>query len=185
MNRIAGAMLFGSLVIPAAARAQQPPSQSPPAAGPLAAALTSALQRAVRNMPAAADSMPADKYGFRPTPQQMTFGEIIAHEAESNETLCAALGGGTQTPTESTAGAAASKEALVARIRQSFESCRAVVAAVTESTLADSVPYFGGRKATRARVAIALAQDWADHYAQAAMYLRLNGILPPSARPRN
>jgi hypothetical protein len=46
------------------------------------------------------------------------------------------------------------------------------------------VLFFGGRKATRARAVIALAQDWADHYAQAAMYLRLNGILPPSARPR-
>jgi hypothetical protein len=35
---------------------------------------------------------------------------------------------------------------------------------------------------TKARAAIALAQDWADHYAQSAMYLRLNGILPPTAR---
>jgi hypothetical protein len=60
-----------------------------------------------------------------------------------------------------------------------------VVAGLSESALADSAPFFGGRKATKARVAIALAQDWADHYAQAAMYLRLNGILPPSARPRN
>jgi hypothetical protein len=54
--------------------------------------------------------------------------------------------------------ATASKEALVERIRRSFESCRAVVAGLTESTLADSVPFFGGRKATKARGAIALAQ---------------------------
>ena len=52
-----------------------------------------------------------------------------------------------------------------------------------ESGLGDSVPYFGGRKATRARAVISLALDWADHYAQAAMYLRANGILPPSAQP--
>jgi hypothetical protein len=37
---------------------------------------------------------------------------------------------------------------------------------------------------TKARAVIALAQDWADHYAQVAIYLRLNGILPPSARRR-
>jgi hypothetical protein len=59
-----------------------------------------------------------------------------------------------------------------------------VVSQLKESTLGDSVPFFGGRKVTRARAVIVLAQDWADHYAQAAMYLRANGILPPSARPR-
>lgn len=185
MNRVAAALLVAGLVIPGVARAQQPQDQGPTPAGPLAAAMLTAMERAAQYMPAAAEWMPADKYSFRPTPEQMTFGEIIAHEAESNQTLCAALGGGTRTPTESTAGSSAPKEALVERIRQSFESCRAVVAAITEGTLADSVPFFGGRKATKARVAVALAQDWADHYAQAAMYLRLNGLLPPSARPRN
>jgi len=185
MNRRAGAVLVALLVIPAVARAQQPQGQDTTPAGPLAAAMSRAWQRAAEYMPAAAEWMPADKYGFKPTPEQMSFGEIIAHEAESNETLCAALGGGTRTPTESTAGASAPKEALVERIRRSFESCRPVVLALKESALADSVPYFGGRKATKARVAVALVQDWADHYAQAAMYLRLNGLLPPSARPRN
>jgi hypothetical protein len=80
--------------------------------------------------------------------------------------------------------ASASKEALIARLRASFETCGGIVANVTESQLGDSVPFFGGRKVTKARAAIALAQDWADHYAQAAIYLRLNGILPPSARRR-
>ena len=73
---------------------------------------------------------------------------------------------------------------LVARLRRSFEYCGTVVGSVKDAQLGDSVPFFGGRKATRARAVIALAQDWADHYAQAAMYLRANGILPPSARPR-
>jgi hypothetical protein len=29
-----------------------------------------------------------------------------------------------------------------------------------------------------------LSGGWADHYAAAAQYLRLNGILPPSAQPK-
>lgn len=184
MNR-AGAVLVALFLSPAAAWAQQPQRQDTTPAGPLAAALLITLRRAAEYMPAAAEWMPADKYGFKPTPEQMSFAEIIAHESESNETLCAALGGAPRRPTESTAGASAPKAALVERIRRSFESCQAVVTGLKESALADSVPYFGGRKATKARVAIALAQDWADHYAQAAMYLRLNGLLPPSARPRN
>lgn len=164
------------------ANAQAP--QGPQPSGPLSAAMLSAWQRASRAMPAAADLMPAEKFTYKPTPGQMSFGEIIAHEAESNETLCRALAGGTQTPSESAAGATAPKADLVARLRKSFDTCGSVVAQIKESALGDSVPFFGGRKATKARAAVALAQDWADHYAQAAIYLRLNDILPPTARPR-
>jgi hypothetical protein len=170
--------LLLSLVLPAAVAAQQP------ALGPLATALRGALTRVTQNMPGAADLMPADKFGFKPTPEQLSFGEIIAHEAQSNETLCAAIAGGAATPSESAAGATAPKDQLVARLRKSFDYCGTVIAAMNEAALGDSVQFFGGRKATRARAIIILAQDWADHYAQAAMYLRANGILPPSARPR-
>jgi hypothetical protein len=30
---------------------------------------------------------------------------------------------------------------------------------------------------------IDIVADWADHYSTEASYLRLNGILPPSAQP--
>jgi hypothetical protein len=182
MKRVLGVAAAAILAVPAAGLSQMQPS--PPTVGPLSAALVSAWQRASVNMPGAADAMPADKFSFKPTPAQMSFGEILAHESQSNETLCAAVAGGQQTPSESAAGATAPKDQLVARLRKSFEYCGGIVAKLAESALGDSVPYFGGRKATKARAAVALAQDWADHYAQAAMYLRLNGILPPSARPK-
>ncbi len=179
MKRLFGVALLVSLTVPAVARAQEPGS------GPVAGALKAALQRAIRAMPGAAELMPAEKFGFKPTPEQMSFGEILAHEAQSNETLCGAIAGLAQTPSESAAGATAPKEQLVERLRKSFDYCGNVIGQLNEATLGDSVPFFGGRKATRARAAIALAQDWADHYAQAAMYLRANGILPPTARPRS
>ena len=159
-------------------------AQAPPSVGPMSAALLVAWQRAANNMPAAAEAMPADKFAFKPTPAQMSFGEIVAHEAQSNETLCAAVAGGTAAPSENAAGATAPKDQLIVRLRKSFETCGAIVARLAESQLGDSVPYFGGRRATKARAAVALVTDWADHYAQAAMYLRANGIVPPSAQPR-
>ncbi len=178
MKRVLSLVALASLTAVATLPAQQPGS------GPLASALRAALTRVTANMPGAADLMPAEKYGFKPTPEQMSFGEIIAHEAQSNETLCAAIAGSAATPSESAAGATAPKDQLVARLKKSFDYCGTVIAQLNEGTLGDSVPFFGGRKATRARAVIVLAQDWADHYAQAAMYLRANGILPPSARPR-
>ena len=35
-------------------------------------------------MIAAADEMPADKYNFSPTPQQMTFAHLILHATRLN-----------------------------------------------------------------------------------------------------
>lgn len=170
------------LIVPASLSAQPPAPMA--SSGTVGAALLSAYQRYARNMPGAADLMPADKFSYKPTPAQMSFGEIMAHEASANESVCAAMAGGAMTPNESAAGATAPKDQLVDRLRKSFETCAAIVAKLPDSALGDSVPFFGGRKATKARAAIALAQDWADHYAQASMYLRLNGILPPSAQPR-
>jgi len=177
MKPVLGVAVLAVLALPAVARAQE-------SMGPLATVLKGRATAYARNMGGAADSMPAEKYGWKPSPAQLSFGEIIAHEAESNETLCGAIAGGAQTPTESPAGATAPKDQLVARIKKSFEYCGNVVAQLKEAGLGDSVPFFGGRKATRARAVIALVADWADHYAQAAMYLRANGILPMSAQPR-
>jgi len=53
---------------------------------------------------------------------------------------------------------------------------------VNDSKLADSVPFFGGRKVTRAMAMLIMVDDWADHYSQQAIYLRLNGLVPPSAK---
>jgi hypothetical protein len=46
------------------------------------------------------------------------------------------------------------------------------------------VSFFGERKVTRAKLIFAAAQDWADHYSQLAIYLRLNGLLPPTAKQK-
>jgi hypothetical protein len=53
---------------------------------------------------------------------------------------------------------------------------------VQDSQLGDQVTLFGGRPASKAAALFALAGGWADHYGAAAIYLRLNGILPPTAQ---
>ena len=65
-----------------------------------------------------------------------------------------------------------------------FRSCTTALAKVDDSKLADEIELFGGRKGLRAFALIALTNDWADHYSSVAMYLRLNGLLPPTAQPK-
>ena len=40
---------------------------------------------------AVAEAMPPDQYGFRPHPESMNFGELIAHIATTNYQFCAGL----------------------------------------------------------------------------------------------
>jgi hypothetical protein len=73
----------------------------------------------------------------------------------------------------------------MARLRETFDYCGTALAGLTDAQLSDSVPMFGGpRKATRAFMLLITAGDWTDHYSQLAVYLRLNGMLPPTAQRR-
>jgi hypothetical protein len=70
----------------------------------------------------------------------------------------------------------------VPRLKESFQFCETALAKVDDSRLSEQLPFFGERKLSRAEVMLATAQDWADHYSQLAIYLRLNGLLPPTAK---
>jgi hypothetical protein len=158
----------------ATAAAQDPPT-------PVSDALRSAAGRAGNNFIAAAEEMPAGRYGFKPTPAQMSFGDVIAHMSAGNDALCSSIGG-LAAPKRSEVGAGAPKEKLVARLRETFRFCESALAGVNDSRLGAKVPYFGAREISRAEAMVAAAEEWAGHYSQLAVYLRLNGLLPPSAK---
>ncbi|HXE60225.1 MAG TPA: DinB family protein [Gemmatimonadaceae bacterium] len=134
-----------------------------------------------KNLVAAAEAMPADKYSFKPTPAQMSFGQILVHLSQGNDYLCGAIGG-EKAPTRSKVAATDSKDTLVARLKETFAFCDQVLAKVDDSKLGEQLPFFGGKTRSRAAVMTLTTGDWADHYSQSAIYLRLNGVLPPTAK---
>lgn len=148
---------------------------------PVAQAFRQNAQRVGKNLIAAAEDMPADKYSFRPTPQQMSFAQIVLHLAQGNDFLCGAIAG-QKAPARQKIDTTASKEALVNRLRETFTFCDQALASLDDSKLTEQLPMFGGQKMTRAAVMTLTTGDWADHYSQSAIYLRLNGILPPTAK---
>jgi len=149
-------------------------------ASPVADALRSHVQRAGRNLVAAAEEMPAGKYGFKPTPAQMSFGEVIAHVAAGSDFLCSSVGG-VAAPKRAGLAAGAPKERLVGQLRETFRFCESAIAKVDDSRLSGKVPYFGDGEISRADAMFAATEEWAGHYSQLAVYLRLNGHLPPTA----
>jgi hypothetical protein len=148
---------------------------------PVLDALRQNAEQAQRNLVGAAESMPADKYGFKPTPAQMSFGELVLHVAGANDYMCSTISG-TKVPAEPKLQPTGSKETLVARVRRSFAFCTSALAKVGDDALGENVPFFGGRTISRAGAVLDLVADWADHYGASAIYLRLNGILPPTAK---
>ena len=146
---------------------------------PVGDALRVNEQRMAQNLVAAAEEMPADQYGFKPTPAQMSFAKVVVHLAEGNDYLCGTIAG-VKAPERAKVDTTDTKDKLVARLRETFQFCDTALAKVDDSKLAEQLPFFGGRPASRASVI-----DWADHYSQAANYLRLNGHLPPTAKRQN
>lgn len=164
------------------------PQTFKPSANPVSDTVRDLAARASQNLVASAELMPADKYSFHPTEAQMTFGQLIVHIVQTNVALCSAISGAPSpmTPDELKKLAPTdSKEALVSAIKQSFAVCTDAAAKVSDSQLGEEVSMFGRRTGlSRAAAMITIATDWADHYSTAASYLRLNGILPPTAQPK-
>jgi uncharacterized damage-inducible protein DinB len=153
---------------------------------PVTDVVKSQLERVSKNIIGAAEEMPADKYSYKPTEQQMTFGHLMGHITEANRFFCGKLSDATTpTPDEKEEGKPTeSKDKLVADLKASFDGCSSALAKMDDSKLGQPVTLFGGRKSNKAGALIGLSNNWADHYSAAAMYLRLNGLLPPSAQKK-
>jgi len=181
------ALILAVPLVPGRAAAQGPPTFTP-SPNPVSDAVRTLLTRESKNLVGSAELMPAEKYGFQPTPAQMTFGALVAHVVQTNVFLCSGIGSTPppMTPEElKKLSGTEAKDALVAAVRKSFDYCADSIAKLQDSSLGEEISMFG-RKTGQSRGAalVTMATDWTDHYSTAASYLRLNGILPPSAQKK-
>jgi len=179
------ALLMACALLPGALAAQASTMAAPAAStSPVADALRNMEQRSARNLIAAAEAMPADKYGYRPTPAQMSFAAIQVHLAnEGNDFLCGKVGG-VASPQRAPVDTTMTKEQLVARLKETFAFCEQAFVHLDDSKLGEQMTFFGPNPVSRATAILITVGDWADHYSQESNYLRLNGILPPTAQRR-
>jgi hypothetical protein len=176
MNRTVTATIL--LLLAASTAAQITAAQT---ANPVSSALRDFLPGRQKNTVAAVEAMPADKFSYKPTVDQMTFGHLVGHMIESNYMFCSKASG-VPAPKAEEAKDTHSKDKLVSALKDSFQFCSEALPKMDDSKLGETTEGFGGKQVTRAWFALVLASSWADHYAETAMYLRLNGIAPPTAR---
>ena len=161
-------------IAPMAARSQSP------ASNPASVAVQKILDRYSKNVVGAAQEMPAEKYTFHPTPENMTFGKSISHIAEVNNFACSKVSGvpAPQTPKLNDTD----KDKLIEALKASMDFCTQAFSKLTDATLGDQVAWFGGRQVSRISAALEVTDDLVDHYAALSVYMRLNGVLPPTAK---
>ena len=126
---------------------------------------------------AVAQTMPPEQYAFRPHPESMNFGQLMSHIATTNYQFCAGLKDSDPpalpAPTE--------KDAVVKFLADSFEYCSTVIPNLTDEQLNKTHNSPDGRLLGR-EILLAMYVHVAHHRGQAEIYLRDNGIRPPSYR---
>ena len=180
-----------ALALPASVAAQQPqPNQQ---GGPMTTAFRNRTTTFHRNLAQAFDSIPESKFSYKPTPAQMTIGDIAQHLSSDNYFYCANFGSMKATVSQEEATtpdsvkAKWSKAKLVANLKASFKFCEDAFAQIDDAKLADMLTITSGgnsRQVVRVQPMLGHIVDLADHYSQIANYMRLNGMLPPTALPR-
>ena len=141
----------------------------------------------------AADSMPADKYGFAPTDGEFkgvrTFGQMVKHLSATNYILAAAALG-EEPPAD--AGdelgpeAVKTKAEILNYLKGSFAYLdKAIEAIGQKNTPVKSSPISPLKSAEATRLALVVESlvHAFDHYGQMVEYLRMNGVVPPASRP--
>jgi uncharacterized damage-inducible protein DinB len=136
---------------------------------------------------AVAEAMPAEDYNFRPNPDEMSFGQLMAHIAAADLGACATASGlpRPEFPAKIADWAKAtgtkpeiSKESAVPFLKDTFAFCDKAIAAMTPEKL-DTVQGPAARNLTGFEWLWGYFTHTAHHRGQAEVYMRVKGIKPP------
>ncbi len=126
---------------------------------------------------AVAEAMPADQYGFKPHPESMNFGELMAHIATTNFQFCAGL----KDADPPSMPDPKDKDGYVKFLSDSLAYCADIIPKLTAEQLDRKHNSPDGNLPGR-EVLLAMYVHVAHHRGQAEIYLRDKGIRPPGYR---
>jgi uncharacterized damage-inducible protein DinB len=171
---LSAAALAATLFVPVTALAQNPYTD----------ATKAQLDGIKTNVIRTADKVGADLYGFKPTPEVRSLGQLLAHIADGNFGICGAASGmkppmsGIEKSTQGN-----DKAAIQKALAASFEFCEGALAGMTDAKGAETVKTFLGVQPRLSVLAFNTSHVW-EHYGNLVTYMRLKGIVPPSSEPR-
>lgn len=161
--------------------AAQDAADAAAAANPVVASVRPLYEQVRGYVIQAAEDMPEEHYGFQPTAEVRTFGELIGHIANAQYSFCAAAVGEESPNSEDIEETRTTKAELVEAVRAAFGYCDEVYAQMTDAAALETVSSFGGDR-TRLWVLTFNATHDNLHYGNIVTYMRLNGLVPPSSQ---
>jgi uncharacterized damage-inducible protein DinB len=185
MKRLAVLLVLAAS--PVAAQSISAPVRVPASASPVVAGVRELWEMDRAYLIAAAEQVPDSLYGFRPTPDVRSFGEVLAHVANAHRLFCGMALGEQATDAKWT-----TKADVIAALKSSNEYC---AKAYTLSDIDAMQPLSTGAQTTwrtlglgapRSRLYALTLNAWHDneHYGNVATYMRLKGMVPPSSQPK-
>lgn len=132
---------------------------------------------------ATADLVSEELYSFQPTEEVRSLGQLLAHIADANFSICSTASGETNPSTESIEQTKTTKADIQAALASAFAFCREVYANTTDAQGAETVPFFGGQQMARSAVLAFNSGHTYEHYGNLVTYMRLNDITPPTSQP--
>lgn len=126
-----------------------------------------------------AELMPEEQYGFKPTPEVRSYGQILGHVANENYIFCSAAKG-EENPNKLDFEKTTPKAALVTAVKESFTYCDPAYR-MEEMKAMEEVTFFGD-KGSRLWVLMFNVSHDSEHYGNIVTYLRMKGLVPPSSQ---
>jgi len=174
---------FACLVLCAVVAAVAPSSASAQGTPPsLVKELVATWQRAATEIIDVAAAMPEEKYAYKPTPEIQTFGDQLVHVAGITQRFIDSAKG---TKSEAAHPHKMTKAEVIALLKQTFQTGEQMLGSLTDAQLLEPVKFpFGDRTVSRFTFWQGPLYQVRNHYGQLVVYLRMNGIVPPTTARR-
>jgi uncharacterized damage-inducible protein DinB len=174
-------VLLSFCILPSALTPSRAAAQAAPAADNASVAAVHSLWKSLTDyITQSAKDMPEEKYGFQPTPEVRTFGQLIGHVAGAQRMFCAIALGEPPTAESDIEKTVTTKAGLIAAMESSSAYCERAYAQTDAATRAPVTLF--GQKVSRFYALAMNATHNGEHYGNIVTYLRINGIVPPSSR---
>jgi uncharacterized damage-inducible protein DinB len=178
-NDICNRMFFCVVMVAVAASSPFAQGTAPSIAKELAAT----WQRAATDIIDVAEAMPEERYDFKPVPEVSTFREQLGHLAGIVQRFMDSAKGVKHEPSE--AYKTMKKAEVIAHLKQTLQAGQEMVASLTDAQLLEQVKFpVGDRMVTRFTFWMGPLYQIRNHHGQLVVYLRLNGIVPPTTARR-
>ncbi|MGE5236733.1 MAG: DinB family protein [Acidobacteriota bacterium] len=128
----------------------------------------------------AAEQVPEADYAFKPTPEVRSFGQIVAHVADTQYGICSDVLG-EPNPSPDVEKTKTTKAAIVEALKGSSALCQKAYR-LPDAEVHGTVKLFGHEMPKFNALLINLTHDW-EHYGNIVTYMRLKGMVPPSSQP--